>query len=70
MGVEQAFASWAERTLLIHRLREIADTHELLAEVDDYADTAETLTLAKEREPALCAALLREAVWAMEMHCV
>ena len=66
MDVSQATASRAERSLLIHRLRDAAETHERLAEKDGYADTADTLTTALEREPALCGSLLRDAIQALE----
>jgi hypothetical protein len=56
----------AEREVLIHHLRNMAETHERLAEKDDYADTADTLTISMERGPALCGPLLRDVIQALK----
>ena len=55
----------AERALLVHRLRDLADNHERCEEDDGAADTADTLVLAMQRDGTLDAELLREAAAAL-----
>ncbi len=55
----------AERSLLLHRLEEMAALHESVETTDGYADTAEAIQIAIEREDVLCARLLRDAIEAL-----
>ena len=50
-----------ELSLLLHRLREMADEHEVAADEEYYAHTAEAHTVTAAREGFLCGPLLREA---------
>lgn len=66
MSDPQMTLSRAELSLIVHRLLDMAATHERLADEDDYADTELTLEVASAREGLLCADLLREAASALE----
>jgi hypothetical protein len=55
-----------EMRLLIHRLLDMAATHENREEKDGYAYTSDTLTAALARDGVLCCDLLREAAAMLE----
>ena len=57
--------SRAERSLLLHRLRDMADEHERLEDEDRQATSRAEVARAVAREDALCADLLREAARAI-----
>ena len=57
----EAKARQAERTLLLHRLRDMAATHEH-REDDDSAESEDERYLSDPAEHLLCATLLREAI--------